>query len=647
MKLFVCMLFIMLLIPIVSSFSVNFDDYRTRINGYEYNKTITAIWNPRPQIQISNCFLELNNTNYSGIINQHNCEITISGLSEGNYSVIGWINDSEGVINKTETEWVYVFEDLDPSGYWIFRAPVKQEDIQTGDSYPCRYANYSDPVYPYYPCGNGQDTGVLRRQNTPPSQDFEERHCDNWVQFLMDEPNITKGVIDNVYCHIWASNVAYLGFSGNSSDSMYNPSEFLPNTRKYFEDIDAQPDNATYFSLFVYNLTDLNHFLNNYGDFINLSIKLGGPAIQVLSAGNQKSFCIFNRIGDAKLEDENHLSMQDTDNDGLDDWDELWTTYTDPFDKDTDNDGFDDGFEFEKGKKGYDPYDWGNTKKYFANETNFTITWKTVNNAWNIDFEPVTSELPHSLSQEEYGLLSNFDGGVPDLSLETFTLGFSTKKTLAQINFKIKINEKISEISNINIFYGGRNRAIASGKDYDFSNIIYNNTGEHIYFCGRYQPTYARYFKQFKNGFEDIIDEEGHIYYRWATITQGSPVTQALTQLDWAEVWVTTKEDYSFDGCGDLNSDSKIDILDILYFIDYKYKKGPSPLCDPETSCADLNSDGVLNILDILYLIDYKFKNGPKPVCSTKTINKQKVQKNDWTINELNNYLVDAIKKNH
>ncbi len=64
--------------------------------------------------------------------------------------------------------------------------------------------------------------------------------------------------------------------------------------------------------------------------------------------------------------------------------------------------------------------------------------------------------------------------------------------------------------------------------------------------------------------------------------------------------------------CGDLDDDKLINILDIVYLINFKYKSGPAP--DPLES-ADVNNDMLINILDIVYLINYKYKDGPEPAC--------------------------------
>ncbi len=65
-------------------------------------------------------------------------------------------------------------------------------------------------------------------------------------------------------------------------------------------------------------------------------------------------------------------------------------------------------------------------------------------------------------------------------------------------------------------------------------------------------------------------------------------------------------------GCGDITKDGAINVLDIIYLVDYKFKGGPAP--DPMTD-ADVNSDGLVNILDIIYLIDFKYEQGPAPDC--------------------------------
>lgn len=62
--------------------------------------------------------------------------------------------------------------------------------------------------------------------------------------------------------------------------------------------------------------------------------------------------------------------------------------------------------------------------------------------------------------------------------------------------------------------------------------------------------------------------------------------------------------------CGDVDESQQVDVLDIIYLINYKFKDGPPP---NEPASADVNLDTHVDVLDIIYLIDYKFKGGPEP----------------------------------
>jgi|GEM_PF-722020 outer membrane protein assembly factor BamB len=68
--------------------------------------------------------------------------------------------------------------------------------------------------------------------------------------------------------------------------------------------------------------------------------------------------------------------------------------------------------------------------------------------------------------------------------------------------------------------------------------------------------------------------------------------------------------------CGDVNRDGSVNLIDILYLIDYKYGDPPGPAPDPFVS-GDADADGNINLIDILYLIDYKYGDppGPEPIC--------------------------------
>ena len=61
---------------------------------------------------------------------------------------------------------------------------------------------------------------------------------------------------------------------------------------------------------------------------------------------------------------------------------------------------------------------------------------------------------------------------------------------------------------------------------------------------------------------------------------------------------------------GDANSDSSINVVDVVFVINYVYIDGPSPC---PYHAADANCDGLADIEDVICLIKYLFLRGPLP----------------------------------
>jgi hypothetical protein len=64
---------------------------------------------------------------------------------------------------------------------------------------------------------------------------------------------------------------------------------------------------------------------------------------------------------------------------------------------------------------------------------------------------------------------------------------------------------------------------------------------------------------------------------------------------------------------GDADSNGVVDVVDVVFLIDYLFKNGPAPLC---FSCADANCDDNVSVSDVVYLINFLFNDGPPP-CTT------------------------------
>jgi len=67
--------------------------------------------------------------------------------------------------------------------------------------------------------------------------------------------------------------------------------------------------------------------------------------------------------------------------------------------------------------------------------------------------------------------------------------------------------------------------------------------------------------------------------------------------------------------CGDANTDGGINILDVVFLINFKYKEGPEPVL---FFICDVNQDDLINILDIVGIINFKYKEGDPLNCASE-----------------------------
>ncbi|MFQ5452569.1 MAG: MXAN_6640 family putative metalloprotease [Candidatus Zixiibacteriota bacterium] len=65
---------------------------------------------------------------------------------------------------------------------------------------------------------------------------------------------------------------------------------------------------------------------------------------------------------------------------------------------------------------------------------------------------------------------------------------------------------------------------------------------------------------------------------------------------------------------GDLDFSGEIDIADIVYFVDYSFNSGPSPL--PVDEAADFNCNINVDIADLVDMVEYAFNDGAPPECN-------------------------------
>jgi hypothetical protein len=131
--------------------------------------------------------------------------------------------------------------------------------------------------------------------------------------------------------------------------------------------------------------------------------------------------------------------------------------------------------------------------------------------------------------------------------------------------------------------------------------------------------------------FEIIITKYGDITFQYesvgvthladsATIGVGAHDCLGTSYFDYGippENNVSNLEAILFDQrltkmAGDCNYSGNINLLDVSYIINYRYKGGPAPI--PMQS-GDTNCDDKVNLSDVSYIINYLYRSGPDP-CS-------------------------------
>ncbi len=61
---------------------------------------------------------------------------------------------------------------------------------------------------------------------------------------------------------------------------------------------------------------------------------------------------------------------------------------------------------------------------------------------------------------------------------------------------------------------------------------------------------------------------------------------------------------------GDANADGDLNMLDIMYLINFLYRDGAPPLVE---DAADVNFDGTINLIDPTYMVNFLYRSGPPP----------------------------------
>ena len=251
-------------------------------------------------------------------------------------------------------------------------------------NYPFSYTNGMPDILPHDggTDGSASDTGQIISEL--PSKTIEERHCAGYVGYWFeDEVILNQSNITNVYFHDWWNTTH--GFWENGIGYSKNVLSYSNVLQSYSADSNDAVATMSY-DYKEYYLTTKKLTLNNplnvdtngiYCVSINTpDIYSSGGFPSFITNRSILSFVIFN------IPDNTTLQGKDTDSDGLNDYQELFTYHTNPFLIDTDNDGSSDKDEVDSST---DPNDYRDTPK---NSAPYAYNPYPANNSKNVSIQP-------------------------------------------------------------------------------------------------------------------------------------------------------------------------------------------------------------------------------------------------------------------
>ena len=282
--------------------------------------------------------------------------------------------DNENLADNTTNHYIVQwtkengFEEVGPYG-------DGGERVETSDG-------WAKPLYLWdndgiYSPGTGDDRGVLW-ENKPTEN--QESFCTGYVHYFYDGDE-NEFILDNVYYHVWwksdADIIRFIYFKQILES--YTRTSYLNKADAHSVVGDYSLSTAFLNALLSDDPLNWDYTVeNSWNSTASFEVLDYNP--NVISEPKRISFVIFN------LPDDSTLESQDTDNDELNDYDELWVTFTNPYDSDTDNDGVSDYYEYLNGTDPNDYTDICTSHLIVENCENFDNTLTIDNIVFAIEF---------------------------------------------------------------------------------------------------------------------------------------------------------------------------------------------------------------------------------------------------------------------
>jgi len=206
--------------------------------------------------------------------------------------------------------------------------------------------------------GSNSDTGMLK--DDTPSSTVEFVYCTNLVSYWFNDYLCVKPLnITNIYYHFWWSddrevltNIGWYktdSYPDTTMTNKYTATRNIACSNITWDNEIAEYNDTYSLETNLLTITETNFTDNSIYEFIvkfhNISADLGDdPYVSVISNRSFTSFILLN------IPSNETLNTTNSDSDGLNDYKELWTYYTNPFLSDTDNDGGSDYDEINDSK---------------------------------------------------------------------------------------------------------------------------------------------------------------------------------------------------------------------------------------------------------------------------------------------------------